>query len=85
MAENAKLYRRIADSIADAIDAGQDKLDDRLPTERDLAEQFGVSRPPVREATIALEMMGVIETIRGRGAFVSARVRPISFSGISPR
>lgn len=82
MAENAKLYRKIADSIADAIEAGQYKLGDRLPTERDLAEQFGVSRPSVREATIALEMMGMIETVHGQGNFVSARVRPTTLSSV---
>jgi DNA-binding GntR family transcriptional regulator len=46
MADNVKLYRRIADSVADAIEAGQYKLGDRLPTERELAEQFGVSAVP---------------------------------------
>jgi GntR family transcriptional repressor for pyruvate dehydrogenase complex len=82
MTENAKLYRKIADSIADAIEAGQYKLGDRLPTERDLAEQFGVSRPSVREATIALEVMGMIETIHGQGNFVSARARPFTLSSV---
>lgn len=76
MADNVKLYRRIADTVADAIEAGQYKLGDRLPTERELAEQFGVSRPTLREAMIALEMLGMIEARHGLGIYVTGDVRP---------
>jgi len=76
MADNVKLYRRIADTVADAIEAGQYKLGDRLPTERELAEQFGVSRPTLREAMIALEMLGMIEARHGLGIYVTGNVRP---------
>lgn len=76
MADNVKLYRRIADSVADAIEAGQYKLGDRLPTERELAEQFGVSRPTLREAMIALEMLGMIEARHGLGIYVTSNARP---------
>ena len=76
MADNVKLYRRIADTVAEAIEAGQYKLGDRLPTERELAEQFGVSRPTLREAMIALEMLGMIEARHGLGIYVTGNVRP---------
>ncbi|WP_419252184.1 FadR/GntR family transcriptional regulator [Caulobacter sp. ErkDOM-YI] len=76
MADNVKLYRRIADTVADAIEAGQYKLGDRLPTERELAEQFGVSRPTLREAMIALEMLGMIEARHGLGIYVTSTARP---------
>ncbi|WP_426012214.1 FadR/GntR family transcriptional regulator [Caulobacter sp. DWR2-3-1b2] len=76
MAENVKLYRRIADTIAEAIESGRYKLGDRLPTERELAEQFGVSRPTLREAMIALEMLGMIEARHGLGIYVTGSVRP---------
>ena len=76
MAENVKLYRRIADSIAEAIESGQYKLGDRLPTERELAEQYGVSRPTLREAMIALEMLGMIEARHGLGIYVTSNARP---------
>ena len=76
MADNVKLYRRIADSVADAIESGQYKLGDRLPTERELAEQFGVSRPTLREAMIALEMLGMIEARHGLGIYVTSNARP---------
>ena len=78
MSDNVKLYRRIADSVADAIEAGQYRLGDRLPTERELAEQFGVSRPTLREAMIALEMLGMIEARHGLGIYVTGNVRPVA-------
>lgn len=43
---------------------------DRLPGERELAEQLGVSRAPVREALRALEMTGLIESRHGGGTYV---------------
>lgn len=76
MSDNVKLYRKIADAVADAIEAGQYRVGDRLPTERDLAEQFGVSRPTLREAMIALEMLGMIEARHGLGIYVTAAARP---------
>ncbi|PXA80039.1 GntR family transcriptional regulator [Caulobacter sp. D4A] len=78
MSDNVKLYRKIADTVADAIEAGQYKLGDRLPTERELAEQFGVSRPTLREAMIALEMLGMIEARHGLGIYVTGDVRPVA-------
>ncbi len=54
------------------VTAGRLKAGDKLPSERDLAERFGVSRPTVREALRALSVLGVIEIRHGGGAFVSA-------------
>ena len=76
MSDNVKLYRKIADTVAAAIEAGQYKIGDRLPTERELAEQFGVSRPTLREAMIALEMLGMIEARHGLGIYVTGNMRP---------
>ena len=44
----------------------------RLPPERDLATQLGVSRPSVREALIALEVEGIVEVRMGSGIYVTA-------------
>src|SRR6187399_2580438 len=71
--ENRRLYRQIADQIAALIERGEYAPGSRLPPERDLAEQLGVSRPSVREALIALEVEGVIEVRGGAGIFVRAR------------
>jgi len=78
MSDNVKLYRKIADTVAGAIETGQYQLGDRLPTERELAEQFGVSRPTLREAMIALEMLGMIEARHGLGIYVTGTVRPVA-------
>ena len=57
--EPRRLYRQIADQIRELIRAGEFVAGARLPPERDLAKQLGVSRPSVREALIALEVEGL--------------------------
>jgi DNA-binding transcriptional MocR family regulator len=54
--EPRRLYRQIADQIRTLIKSGEFPAGARLPPERDLAKQLGVSRPSVREALIALEV-----------------------------
>jgi GntR family transcriptional repressor for pyruvate dehydrogenase complex len=71
MSDSRKLYRKIADSIAAEIESGRYKPGDRLPTERELALQYGVSRPSLREAMIALEILGLIEAKHGLGITVA--------------
>src|SRR5947207_4255369 len=68
--ESRRLYRQIADQIAALIDGGEYKPRERLPPERDLARQLGVSRPSVREALIALEVEGMVEVRIGSGIYV---------------
>ncbi|WP_338057299.1 FadR/GntR family transcriptional regulator [Sphingomonas corticis] len=65
-----KLYRRIVQAIVADIGAGLFPIGSRLPAERDLTERFGVSRPTIREAMIALEMQGLVEARKGSGVFV---------------
>lgn len=60
--------------LADEIQAGRAAAGTKLPSERELAERFGVSRPVVREAMRGLVERGLVEVQPGRGAFVrSAR------------
>jgi GntR family hexuronate regulon transcriptional repressor len=63
-------YQQIAAAIERAIADGQYQPGQRLASERDLAEEFGVSRPTVRRAVIALEMRGLLEARQGSGVFV---------------
>jgi|SRR6478672_1034031 len=65
-----KLYQQVAGALASAISAGEYPVGSRLPAERELAETFGVSRPTVREAMIALEMRGIVEARHGSGIYV---------------
>jgi DNA-binding FadR family transcriptional regulator len=69
--ENRRLYRQIADQIAALIEQGEYGPGERLPPERDLAKQLGVSRPSVREALIALEVEGYVEVRVGSGVYVA--------------
>jgi len=68
--DNRRLYRQIADQIAALIERGEYSAGERLPPERDLAKQLGVSRPSVREALIALEVEGYVEVRVGSGVYV---------------
>ena len=67
------LSAQIAQAIRDAIVAGRMISDERLPSEAELAEQFSVSRPTVREALKRLAAQALIRTQRGAagGAFVN--------------
>jgi DNA-binding FadR family transcriptional regulator len=65
-----RLYRQIAEQIRQLMASGEFALGSRLPAERDLALQLGVSRPSVREALIALEVEGMIEVRTGSGIYV---------------
>jgi GntR family transcriptional repressor for pyruvate dehydrogenase complex len=72
-AGSKKLYQQLARSITDGIKGGDYPSGRRLPSERDLAEKFGVSRPTVREAMIALEIQGFVESRHGSGVYVTHR------------
>lgn len=67
---NKKLYIQIYNQILSEIQAGSFKVGDKLPSERELCAQFGVSRAPVRQALSALEMNGIIYSRQGEGVFV---------------
>ena len=68
--ESNRLYRQIAEQVRGLIVAGEFATGKRLPAERDLARQLGVSRPSVREALIALEVEGWVEVRTGSGIYV---------------
>jgi len=68
--ESQRLYERVADQIGELIRVGEIGPGRRLPAERDLAKQLGVSRAVVREAMIALELAGLVEVRTGSGAYV---------------
>jgi GntR family transcriptional repressor for pyruvate dehydrogenase complex len=68
--EPRRLYRQIADQLRSLVERGEYDVGSRLPPERDLALQLGVSRPSVREALIALEVEGLVEVRMGSGIYV---------------
>ena len=68
--EPQRLYRQIAEQLRSLIASGEFRPGSRLPAERDLARQLGVSRPTVREALIALEVEEVVDVRSGSGVYV---------------
>jgi len=71
--EPQRLYRQIAEQLRALINQGEFAVGTRLPAERDLAKQLGVSRPSVREALIAMEVEGWVEVRTGSGVYVLDR------------
>jgi len=69
--QSERLYEQIVDRIEHLIMTGELKIGDQLPAERELAEQFAVSRTAVREAVKALREKGLVEIRPGRGTFIN--------------
>ncbi len=65
-----KITDQIIETLRQDIVTGRLARGARLPNERELAQHFGVSQPTIREATRALDVMGLIEVRHGSGAFV---------------
>ena len=92
--KTSRVFEDICDEIRGRLSRGELKPGDKLPSERDLAENFGSSRAAVREALRNLERGGVIEQRKGlKGGTYITRVDPtivtrslndlLSFGGIS--
>lgn len=62
------------------IQSGVLKVNSRLPSEAELGQQFGVSRPVIREALRGLQALGVTESRTGRGTFVASKVAKLTLS-----
>jgi GntR family transcriptional regulator len=73
------LWTQFRDALRSLILNGKLAVGEKLPTEAELGEQFGISRIVVREALADLVRSGLIYKIKGRGAFVSARERDEDF------
>jgi GntR family transcriptional regulator, transcriptional repressor for pyruvate dehydrogenase complex len=68
---SSRLYEQIVQQVEESIRKGVLKPGDQLPPERELAQQFGVSRTAVREAVKALREKGFVEAYPGRGTFIT--------------
>ncbi len=69
--QSERLYEQIVGQIEQRILTGELKVGDQLPAERELAQQFGVSRTAVREAIKALREKGLVQAQPGRGTFIT--------------
>lgn len=70
MIDRTPVSQAVARNIQSLIQRGEFPAGQRLPSQRILAEQLGVSRPSLREALMTLETLGLIHTYPGRGTFV---------------
>lgn len=70
MASKERLYITVFNEISTLIKEGDFPVGSRLPTERELAERFNVSRPTIREAIIALEAKEEVSVKAGSGVYV---------------
>lgn len=68
--KNTKVYEQVVEQIKLMIMEGSLKKGDKLPAERDLAEQLQVSRASVREALRTLDVIGLVESRHGAGNFI---------------
>lgn len=69
-----QIYEQVAERIRSSILSGAFPAGSRLPSERELAQRLGVSRPAVREAIGALQNLGLVVTRHGSGTYVTARL-----------
>src|SRR4030042_99910 len=69
-----KISEEIVDQIKTAILEGQLKPGDKLPPERELIKELGISRVSLREALNSLESMGFVEIRQGGGSYVRSVV-----------
>jgi GntR family transcriptional regulator, transcriptional repressor for pyruvate dehydrogenase complex len=67
----SRLYEQIVKQIEESILSGALRPGDQLPSERELAQRFAVSRTAVREAVKALREKGLVEAYSGRGTFIT--------------
>lgn len=79
---NQRLYKSIAKNLKTLIKQGELNIGEALPSERELAKQLNVSRATIREAIIALEVLGWVEVRLGSGVYIkpSPNERSIHFS-----
>ncbi|MEH7109648.1 MULTISPECIES: GntR family transcriptional regulator [Bacillaceae] len=73
-------YRQLKDLIADEIENGNLQHGDKLPSERELAERYKISRMTARHALSLLEREGYVERIVGAGTFVTNRKIEMDFT-----
>lgn len=71
--KNQKLYMMVVDQIKELIDNGTLLIGEKLPSERDLSVDMGLSRSTIREAMTALDILGYVEVKPGLGTFVADR------------
>jgi multiple sugar transport system substrate-binding protein len=79
------IYYQLKLAIKDKIETGEFKPGERIPTEQELCERYGISRTPVRQALNEMVYEGLLTRRRGSGTFVAERVHPDARSAVPVR
>ena len=64
------LYQQVSNQILSDVASGEFSVNKRLPTEKEMSEQYGVSRITVRRAVSDLVVRGVLVRRQGKGTFL---------------
>ncbi len=81
--KNKRLYQGVIEQIQSMVMTGRLRNGDRLPNERELALQLGVSRASVREALRVLEIVGLVQSRQGDGTFIRNQLEDARFEPLS--
>jgi GntR family transcriptional regulator len=79
--DDLPIYRQIMRQITEALSVGRLLPGEKLPSHRDLAEELVIAPLTVKKAYDELELLGFIETQRGRGTFVCLKQPKIKMAG----
>jgi GntR family transcriptional regulator, transcriptional repressor for pyruvate dehydrogenase complex len=86
---NERLSYQVADHVMMLIQDGQLKPGEKLPSEQELTQLFGVSRPTIREAIRSLVSRHVLKVIHGRGTYVAenpgVKPDPLGLNTVPPK
>jgi DNA-binding GntR family transcriptional regulator len=67
------LYMQVADYIEAQVKGGKISRGQRLPSERDMGEQYGVAYQTIRRAMRELRERGLVESVLGKGTFITKK------------
>lgn len=75
-------YKKVIDYVKSEIKQGRLKINDKLPTERVMAEELGISRSSIREALRIMENMGMLESRQGSGNYLTGNLSKVFIESI---
>ncbi|MDR1625330.1 MAG: FadR family transcriptional regulator [Spirochaetia bacterium] len=81
--KKTRVYEDIIQQVAQQIKSGELAPGDKLPTERELVSQLGVSRASIREALRAMELLGLVESKVGDGTYVKSLNMDRAFTNLA--
>jgi DNA-binding GntR family transcriptional regulator len=77
------LYAQLKDLLIERVESGEYEPGSRIPSELQLCEELGLSRPTVRQAISELVSEGTLSIVKGRGTFVAAAPEKIDIRGFT--